>query len=280
MRMLAASPLFTVSGLWLLIIGHRSSAVLAVFEQMKVNADLHNLVSGEAFLNDAAGLTLYGFFVQLGNSVGESEFPPVDVAWAFLQFLVICVGGCAIGILLGLLGALESRFTQRSGALEPLIVLSHGLVAYMLAYWIGMSAIIALFSCALVMSFFVDRNAREGSRVGIRALLFILGQMSETVVFLYVGASTLLVLVTHAHSIDGALIGITFALCRCLPFQHDREYCSPTFTTDPSKRFVCAGIRRAPWAHCICFGACSSGANSRKVSARRPSTQPRSPAGQ
>jgi NhaP-type Na+/H+ or K+/H+ antiporter len=96
--------------------------------QIKVNAELHNLVSGEAVLNDAVGLTLYGFFVQLGEIVGERDFPPVDVAWAFLQFFVICCGGCAIGVLLGLLGALESRFTERSGALEPLIVLSHGLV--------------------------------------------------------------------------------------------------------------------------------------------------------
>ena len=47
-------------------------AVLAVFDQIKVNAMLHNLVAGEAILNDAAGLTLYGFFVGLQNSI-----PPV-----------------------------------------------------------------------------------------------------------------------------------------------------------------------------------------------------------
>jgi sodium/hydrogen exchanger 2 len=193
-------------------------AVLAVFDQIKVNADLHNLVSGEAVLNDAAGLTLYGFFVQLGDSIGESDFPAVDVGWAFLQFFIICFGGCAIGIVLGLLGALESRFTERSGVLEPLIVLSHGLVAYIIAYWIGMSAIIALFSSALVMSFFVDKNAREGSRTGIRAMLYILGHLSETVVFLYVGASTFLILVTHTSSFDGALIGVTFALIIPLRF--------------------------------------------------------------
>ncbi len=169
-------------------------------------------------LNDAVGLTLYAFFVQLGEIVGDQDFPAIDVAWAFLQFLIICFGGCAIGVLLGLLGALESRFTERSGALEPLIVLSHGLVSYVMAFWIGMSAIIALFSCALVMSFFVDRNAREGSRTGIRALLFILGQLSETVVFLYVGASTFLILVTHTSSFDGALIGVTFAIILPLRF--------------------------------------------------------------
>jgi sodium/hydrogen exchanger 2 len=193
-------------------------AVLAVFEQIKVNAELHNLVSGEAVLNDAAGLTLYAFFVQLGESIGEQDFPPVDVAWAFLQFFIICCGGCAIGIVLGLLGALESRFTERSGVLEPLIVLSHGLVAYIIAFWIGMSAIIALFASALVMSFFVDKNAREGSRTGIRAMLYILGQLSETVVFLYVGASTFLILVSHTSSFDGVLIGITFALIIPLRF--------------------------------------------------------------
>jgi NhaP-type Na+/H+ or K+/H+ antiporter len=193
-------------------------AVLAVFDQIKVNAYLHNLVSGEAVLNDAAGLTLYVFFVQLGDIASSGEFPPIDVAWAFLQFFVICFGGCAIGVCMGLLGAFVTRFTEHSGVLEPLIVLSHGLVSYVLAFWIGMSGIIALFSCALIMSFFVDRNAKEGSRTGIRAMLFILGQLSETVVFLYIGASTLLVLVDHTNDFNGALTGLTFAIILPLRF--------------------------------------------------------------
>jgi NhaP-type Na+/H+ or K+/H+ antiporter len=76
-------------------------------------------VSGEAILNDAAGLTLYGFFVQLGEIVGERDFPPVDVAWGLLAVFYNLLWRVCNWSVVGLLGALESRFTERSGALEP-----------------------------------------------------------------------------------------------------------------------------------------------------------------
>jgi NhaP-type Na+/H+ or K+/H+ antiporter len=58
--------------------------------------------------------------------------------------------------------------------------------------FVSSKGIIALFTAAVVQSYFVDRNQREGSRLGTRSFLFLLGQLSETIVFVIVGALTMM----------------------------------------------------------------------------------------
>ncbi len=147
-------------------------AVLAIFEQAHVTSRLFNLVAGESLINDAAGITLYGFFVQLTlQQADDNSFPPVAVGWAFLQFLVISLGGLVFGLIGGALAALTSRFSDRLGVLEPIMVVLFSFLVYVTADWVGISGIIALFTCAVVQSFFADRNMREGSRLGTRSLV-------------------------------------------------------------------------------------------------------------
>ncbi len=130
-------------------------AVLATFDQLKVNDRLANIVEGEATLNDAAGITLFGFFLSLAKE--HVSLSGAAIGLAVAQFFVITLGAAGFGIIGGILGSLLSRCSNRLGVLEPLMVMIHGLLVYTCANWLGLSGIIGLFVCNLIQSLFVDR---------------------------------------------------------------------------------------------------------------------------
>jgi NhaP-type Na+/H+ or K+/H+ antiporter len=55
--------------------------------------------------------------------IGQENIETVDIIAGVGSFFVIVIGAPGIGILLGLFGALLSRFTYRIRIMEPLIVL-------------------------------------------------------------------------------------------------------------------------------------------------------------
>jgi NhaP-type Na+/H+ or K+/H+ antiporter len=134
-------------------------AVLAVFEAAHVNPkvfnsythnqlsnhslshyQLFNLVAGEATLNDAVGITLYGFFLQLSDLYPDpNSFPAVAAGWAVLQFLVISLGGLVFGLCGGAIASLISRWSGVLGVLEPIMVVVTSMIVFVLADWLGIS---------------------------------------------------------------------------------------------------------------------------------------------
>lgn len=74
---------------------------------------------------------------------------------------------------------------------ETCLILMNGYFTYLLGELIGLSGIISLFTCAIIMGHYCFMNISEESQKGTGLAFETVGYMCEAFVFAYLGASTL-----------------------------------------------------------------------------------------
>ena len=85
-------------------------AVLAVFDEIKVDEVLNIVVFGESLLNDGVAVVLYHMFESFCE-IGEENVTAKDVGLGIASFAVVAGGGTLIGIIIGYLCAFFTRST-------------------------------------------------------------------------------------------------------------------------------------------------------------------------
>ncbi|XP_026768548.3 sodium/hydrogen exchanger 2 [Pangasianodon hypophthalmus] len=163
-------------------------AVLTVFEDVNIHEQLYIVVFGESLFNDAVTVVLYNLF----NHV--AILPVVDVADVFLavaRFFVIFLGGIFFGFLFGFVAAFTTRFTWKVREIEPLFIFMYSYLAYLLAELLSVSSIMAIVTCALTMKYYVEENVSQRSCTTIRHTIKMLGTVSETLIFFFLGVVTI-----------------------------------------------------------------------------------------
>ncbi|XP_076120456.1 sodium/hydrogen exchanger 2 [Alosa pseudoharengus] len=163
-------------------------AVLTVFEDVSVNEQLYIVVFGECLFNDAVTVVLYNLF----NHV--AELPVVDAPDVFLclaRFFVVGLGGVLFGFLFGVVAAFTTRFTGRVGEIEPLFIFMYSYLAYLVAELFSISSIMAIVTCALTMKYYVEENVSQRSCTTIRHVIKMVGTVSETLIFFFLGVVTI-----------------------------------------------------------------------------------------
>uniref|UniRef100_A0AAY4BUR8 Sodium/hydrogen exchanger n=1 Tax=Denticeps clupeoides TaxID=299321 RepID=A0AAY4BUR8_9TELE len=181
-------------------------AVLAVFEEIHINELLHILVFGESLLNDAVTVVLYHLFEEFGN-VGIVTL--ADVFLGIICFLVVAMGGIMVGAVYGVLAAFTSRFTSHTRVIEPLFVFLYSYMAYLSAEVFHLSGIMALIACGVVMRPYVEANISHKSYTTIKYFLKMWSSVSETLIFIFLGVST----VAGPHAWNWPFVIATIFLC-------------------------------------------------------------------
>ncbi|XP_067281091.1 sodium/hydrogen exchanger 1b [Pseudorasbora parva] len=181
-------------------------AVLAVFEEIHINELLHVLVFGESLLNDAVTVVLYHLFEEFAH-VGEVTV--FDVFLGVLCFFVVSLGGVMVGGVYGVLAAFTSRFTAHTRVIEPLFVFLYSYMAYLSAEVFHLSGIMALIACGVVMRPYVEANISHKSHTTIKYFLKMWSSVSETLIFIFLGVST----VAGPHAWNWTFVTITIILC-------------------------------------------------------------------
>ncbi|XP_055076758.1 sodium/hydrogen exchanger 1b isoform X2 [Misgurnus anguillicaudatus] len=181
-------------------------AVLAVFEEIHINELLHILVFGESLLNDAVTVVLYHLFEEFAH-VGEVT--PADVFLGVLCFFIVFLGGVMVGAVYGVLAAFTSRFTAHTRVIEPLFVFLYSYMAYLSAEVFHLSGIMALIACGVVMRPYVEANISHKSYTTIKYFLKMWSSVSETLIFIFLGVST----VAGPHVWNWTFVTITIVLC-------------------------------------------------------------------
>ncbi|XP_036411286.1 Na(+)/H(+) exchanger beta-like [Megalops cyprinoides] len=181
-------------------------AVLAVFEEIHINELLHVLVFGESLLNDAVTVVLYHLFEEY---VGVDSVSVLDVCLAVLCFFVVSLGGVLVGATYGILAALTSRFTSNLRVIEPLFVFVYSYMAYLSAEVFHLSGIMSLIACGVVMRPYVDANISHKSYTTIKYFLKMWSSVSETLIFIFLGVST----VAGPHSWNWTFVTVSILLC-------------------------------------------------------------------
>ncbi|XP_041933638.1 Na(+)/H(+) exchanger beta-like [Alosa sapidissima] len=181
-------------------------AVLAVFEDIQINELLHIIVFGESLLNDAVTVVLYHLFEEFANA---GTVTLADACLGVACFLVVSLGGILVGAIYGVLGAFTSRFTSHTRVIEPLFVFLYSYMAYLSAEVFHLSGIMSLISCGVVMRPYVEANVSHKSYTTIKYFLKMWSSVSETLIFIFLGVST----VAGPHSWNWTFIIVTIFLC-------------------------------------------------------------------
>ncbi|XP_046899383.1 sodium/hydrogen exchanger 1 isoform X1 [Hypomesus transpacificus] len=181
-------------------------AVLAVFEEIHINELLHILVFGESLLNDAVTVVLYHLFEEYS---GEGTVTMMDVFLGVICFLVVSLGGVLVGAIYGLLAAFTSRFTSHTRVIEPLFVFVYSYMAYLSAEVFHLSGIMALIACGATMRPYVEANISHKSHTTIKYFLKMWSSVSETLIFIFLGVST----VAGPHAWNWTFVTATVILC-------------------------------------------------------------------
>ncbi|KAM9495657.1 sodium/hydrogen exchanger 1b isoform 2-T2 [Clarias gariepinus] len=200
-----------ISLLSCLLFGSISSAVdpvsvLAVFEEIHINELLHILVFGESLLNDAVTVVLYHLLEEFA---GRGTVELSDAVLGVLSFLVVAMGGIMVGVVYGIMAAVTSRFTSHSRVIEPLFVFLYSYLAYLSAEVFNLSGIMALIVCGVVMRPYVEANISHKSYTTIKYFLKMWSSVSETLIFIFLGVST----IAGPHHWNFIFITFTIILC-------------------------------------------------------------------
>uniref|UniRef100_A0A8C1K6I4 Sodium/hydrogen exchanger n=1 Tax=Cyprinus carpio TaxID=7962 RepID=A0A8C1K6I4_CYPCA len=182
-------------------------AVLTVFEDISVHEQLYIVVFGECLFNDAVTVVLYNLF----NHVAALEV--VEAGDVFLdigRFFVVGLGGTIFGALFGFVTAFTTRFTGKVREIEPLIIFLYSYLAYLIAELLDISSIMAIVICALTMKYYVEENVSQRSCTTIRHVIKMVGSVSETLIFFFLGVVT--ITTEHEWNWGYILFALLFAL--------------------------------------------------------------------
>ncbi|XP_072013196.1 Na(+)/H(+) exchanger beta-like isoform X2 [Amphiura filiformis] len=163
-------------------------AVLAVFEEIHVNEVLHILVFGESLLNDAVTVVLYRMFESF-NAIGENNLTGTDIILGVVSFFVVSIGGIIIGLIYGVITAFCTKYTIRVRVIEPIFVFVMSYLSYLTAEMFRLSPILSIVACAMFMKPYVEANISQKSHTTIKYFMKMLSSISETVIFIFLGAT-------------------------------------------------------------------------------------------
>ncbi|XP_047210541.1 sodium/hydrogen exchanger 2-like isoform X2 [Girardinichthys multiradiatus] len=209
--LLAPSSLGDISLLHCLLFGSLIAAVdpvavLSVFQEMHVNEQLHILVFGESLLNDAVTVVLYKLFESF---LRLSSVTGLDVLVGGCRVVVVGLGGLFVGLFFGLVTALTSRFTSRAQVIAPLFVFLYSYLSYLTSEMLHFSGIVAIVTCAVTMKQYVEANVSEHSNTSIQYFLKMWSSVSETLIFIFLGVST----IQDIHMWSWPFVCSTLLLC-------------------------------------------------------------------
>ncbi|KAI1713202.1 sodium/hydrogen exchanger family domain-containing protein [Ditylenchus destructor] len=187
-------------------------AVICVFEEIHVNQLLYICVFGESLLNDAVTIVLYHTFTAMAE-VGPSQVMWSDYLLAMVAFLWVSLGGILVGIVWAIITGFITKWATSLSVVQPLTCLLFPYLAYLCAEGLGLSGILAIVVCGMLMKQYIVGNISEQSQVTVNYFMKTLSSSCEALIFVFLGLSA----VSKNHDLDIAFIAVT--LISCLVFR-------------------------------------------------------------
>ncbi len=156
-------------------------SVLAIFKDMAVSKRLSVIVEGESLINDGTAAVLFGILVA-GVATGA-----LGIGSALQDFLVVVLGGAALGLALGyLISKITARIDEPQIEITLTTILAYG--SYLAAESLHVSGVIATVAAGLMIGNF---GARVGmsprTRVALWSFWEYMSFVINSVVFLLIG---------------------------------------------------------------------------------------------
>ncbi|CEF66869.1 Na+/H+ exchanger family and Cation/H+ exchanger domain-containing protein [Strongyloides ratti] len=184
-------------------------AVIAVFEEIHVNEFLFINLFGEALFNDGVTVVLYQMFKQF-LLIGTENVTPMDYVKGGISFPVIAFGGTIIGIIFAFIVSLLTKYSQKVVMMAPVFVFVLPYLSYLTAESFGLSSILAITSCGMLMKQYVKENITQSASSSVKYFVKMFAHSSETAIFMFLGLSTIS---SGKHHWDTAFIVCTLVFC-------------------------------------------------------------------
>lgn len=155
-------------------------ASLSIGRRAGLPGRLVHVIEGEGLLNDATALTI------LTVAVGAVVSGTFSVPYAAMRFVVLAVGGVAVGIGVAYLVRVLRRFVKDS-VLVNCISLATPFVAYLIAETVHVSGVLAVVVAGLIVGHDTPRYTNAASRLQTNAVWRLVDMLLEGFVFLLIG---------------------------------------------------------------------------------------------
>jgi NhaP-type Na+/H+ or K+/H+ antiporter len=147
-------------------------------------------VFGEGVVNDATSVVLFNAIQKFDLSNIKS-----GMALQFVgNFFSLFISSTLLGIAVGLISAYVVKklyFARHSTDREVALMILMAYLSYVMAEVLGLSGILTVFFCGIVMSHYTWHNVTQSSRVTTKHAFATMSFIAETLIFLYVGMDAL-----------------------------------------------------------------------------------------
>uniref|UniRef100_A0AAY4CLD3 Sodium/hydrogen exchanger n=1 Tax=Denticeps clupeoides TaxID=299321 RepID=A0AAY4CLD3_9TELE len=190
--------------------------VLAIFNELQVDADLYALLFGESVLNDAVAVVLSSSIVAYQPTGDNSHtFEAMAMLKSFGVFLGVFSGSFALGVATGIMTALISItlfFTKLRDfqLLETALFFLMSWSTFLLAEACGFTGVVAVLFCGITQAHYTYNNLSPESQDRTKQLFELLNFLAENFIFSYMGL-TLFTFQNHVFNptfIIGAFLAI------------------------------------------------------------------------
>jgi len=192
-------------------------AAASIFARLGIPIRVEVIVKGESLVNDASALVVYGTAV---TAVVDGTF---SLPWAAGQFVVVSLGGIAIGLAAGGLAmALRRRLRGIDPVIETAIAVLIPFAAYLPAQRVGVSGVLAVVAAGLYVGRLSPAVVPSTTRLQANAVWDLLTFLINGLVFILIGLQLhgiLSRIASHPTGtlvLDAALISLAVILVRML----------------------------------------------------------------
>lgn len=179
-----------------------SVAALAIVKETEYPT-LNSILFGEGVVNDAVAILIFKSVEKMiESSQDEREEDKIDmygvnigtkeILNTVFDFFVLTLSSLGLGIGIGLVSAFVFKHVkslQHHPVLEIFLIMLFGYSSYLLAELFGLSGIMTLFFCGVVMSHYSYHNISNDSKVGSVISISTFGFAAEAFLFTYLGLS-------------------------------------------------------------------------------------------
>ncbi|CAM6040489.1 unnamed protein product [Sphagnum compactum] len=170
-------------------------SVLAIFQELGTDVNLYALVFGESVLNDAVMPLQLSWTLMSVRQHPLADHSLTTAVWSFLELFIgsLSTGSfCSTPLLLRILD-LPHLFKYAGLAvpnlhnLECCLIVLFPYFSYMLAEGLGLSGIVAILFCGILMKHYTFPNLSDSAQAFTAGFFQLISSLAETFVFIYMG---------------------------------------------------------------------------------------------
>jgi monovalent cation/hydrogen antiporter len=182
------------------------AAATSVMRRVGAPRRIVNILEGESLVNDATALVAYKVAVAI--AIGES----VSTGHTILTFFGDVAGGIAIGFIVGwLVAEVRKRVSDVNTELTISLFSAYG--AFVPADQLGVSGVLAVVTCGLVLGFRAPEIASPESRMQGAAMWSILTFLLNATLFILIGLQLPTIVDGLSGQPAGQVVGYAAAVC-------------------------------------------------------------------